>query len=139
MLSRFVDGQRTPVREQGQLVRRPEDADDPVAHLQGNDDFRAGMRFAGAVEQLLRHIGSVVGLPCGNDLARQTLGDRPPFALVRSDRKHADPNRTARLKPDFPAVDHRVVLVDSAVDPDGHSANGMFQAKLDVQNGREPY
>ena len=65
------------------MVRCPEDTDDLVAHSQGNDDLRAGMRFAGAVEQLLRHIGGIVRLPGGNDLGGQALCDRPAFTLVR--------------------------------------------------------
>jgi hypothetical protein len=49
------------------VVRSAENPDDPVAHFQGNDDLRAGMRFTSAVEQLLRNVGSVVGLASSHD------------------------------------------------------------------------
>src|SRR5207244_11420422 len=55
----------------------------PVANRKRYDDLRAVMRLTGAVEQFLRHIGSIIGLASSHDMGRQTLGDRPPFTLFR--------------------------------------------------------
>lgn len=50
------------------VVRRAENTDNPVVHFQRNDNLRAGIRFACAVEQFLGDVGRVVGLAGGDDL-----------------------------------------------------------------------
>src|SRR3954466_3604424 len=64
------------------MVRSAEHPDYAVAYLQGNNNLRPSVGFAGAVVQFLRHIWCVVRLSGDYDLARQTFCHRPTLALA---------------------------------------------------------
>jgi hypothetical protein len=64
------------------MVGSAEDSDDPIAHLQGNNDLRLSVRFASAVVQFLGDIGGVVRPSCDYHLAGQTFGYRPMLTLA---------------------------------------------------------